>query len=218
MKIVFFFLMLPQIFTRSMKTSTWIPLSIQPEVCKQRWEFVKKEVEGNNELGVSRTSAVWTCLSLGAGKGRTDFHLAPSLHTPPNQNPMSFLLCGQQIWPSVELVSWHLISPLPGQMASEITEGDRMSFPVCLHPVTCTSLWKYWANDKGEHFRRFTNTPAPVLGDSLLSLFSSVTPLPGWPLESRSSVIAYICLLSSSCFDLGCKIEWHCPAFINSIF
>lgn len=37
------FLMLPQIFTWSMKTSAWIPLSIQPEVCKQRWEIIKKK-------------------------------------------------------------------------------------------------------------------------------------------------------------------------------
>lgn len=186
------FLMLPQIFTWSIQTRACIPLSIQPEVCKQRWEIVKKKKEkeiSGNELGMSRTSAVWTCFSLGAGKGRTDFHLSPSkpsppLPTPSNQNPMSFLLCGQQIWPSVELVSWHLISPLPGQMASEITEGDRMSCPVCLHPVTCTSLWKYWANDKGEPFRRFTNTPGPVLGDSLLPLFLSVMPVPDWPLEN----------------------------------
>lgn len=92
-------------FTRSIKTSAWIPLSIQREFAnKGGRETVKKEISGN-ELGMSKTSAVWTCFSLGAGKGRTDFHLSYSLPTPPSQNPMSFLLCGQQIWPSVELVS-----------------------------------------------------------------------------------------------------------------
>lgn len=134
-----------------MKTSARIPLSIQPEVCKQRWEIGKKKKkfrEMNWVWAEPLPFGIASALVQGRA-GLTSTSPIP-FPTPPNQDPMSFLLCGQQIWPSVELVSWHLISPLPGQMASEITEGDRMSRPVYLHPVTCTSLWKYWANDKGE--------------------------------------------------------------------
>lgn len=197
-----------------MRTNTWIPLSSQQEICKQRWEFGKRSRRkwwaGYEQLCCLDLLQPW------CGEGHIWPPPSPHLPCPPLpvRIPCPFCYVANRLWPSVEVVSWHLISPLPGQMASEITEGDRMSCPVCLQPVTCTSLWKCWANDKGEpleglqaHLVLSWET-AFCLCCSCLWCHCQAGLWRAW-----SSVIACICLLCSLCFDLSYKTEGHSPAF-----
>lgn len=168
--------------------------------------------------------------ALGQGKALTfpPLHIPPRYtsspphtplpYTPPPFSPLPYTLLPIRIscpicyvangsWPSVELVSWHLISPLC-QDRWLLRSQREIACPFCAcHQSPAPAF------ESTELMTRVS--PSGLQAHLALSSETAFCPCCShvWcPCQdglwrTQASVIAYTCLLSSSCFDLGCETE-----------